>query len=245
MNMGTQPTQQFVRQPQSAEVGSSLGSQFENPLTAEQLAATGLLDSSFPSVQNQEGRPDGQNRPAETLGFKEQFGTIFSAPQAAGEQLGLHGMIFDRAETERQKQLAQKQNEAQSIARSQAETQTAQPDHSTEQEIRQLTLEVRKQAHRNKAVANASGRGQTLGLQSEQAINTQDKSSIPLLRQMIADIVSFARRKKQVEAHLIQSQRANKKKAILGLEGGADKRSDAIAQMRANESSEDQGGDGE
>ncbi len=241
---GATPNRQNVTQPPKAEAGS-VGGQFDNgSLTAEQLAAAGLLD---PSLTNPQNRETGANEPKETINAREQFRTLFSTPAEAGRQVGLNGIIFDRSEDDRKKSLDQRNQEVQKIAQAQAEQArtTSRRDPATEQEIQQLTKEARKQSRRNNAATLAAGRAQTLSLQSEQTINNKDKSTTPLLRRMIGDMLQSARRKKQLEAHQIQAERQNKKKAASGMEGNADKKSSAIAEMRSQGSTEDQSGDSE
>lgn len=188
----------------------------------------------------------------QTLNASEQLGIWKDAPTDIGERVGLHGVtLYDSYEAKTKKRLEHIRSElpeqqpaenVESFASALQKTQTAEnaPLNLTEEKWKQIRIQrIREHEEQIRAIirqderkANVSGRKATVETHTNQRATSLDLSWGTLLKATLADIGLTQKLEESQRA----AQRAHKQQAArggnTGLEGGSERRSDAIAVMQ-------------
>lgn len=229
--------------PQETFRGEFDGANLESQLSAQQLAAAGLINSPL----NLEGAPNPAESVAsvpqksETIGLKESLSIFARAPQEAGEQIGLSGIIFDSVQVNREKDIAAKQAEIQSqiqtrtVDSAPANLGTTQFNLAEQQYQRSRAAAIeqqRAQLNLDAAKVKVTPEGQSrLVIKKARVL---DLSEEDLIKKARFGILSVFKRQQALDAYRMNQQRQAKKQVNL-LDGGKEQQADSIAQMSHSE----------
>lgn len=231
---------QLLGQAPSPEVIESGARNQEFTQDAKTLMSSAMLNEAA-------GNAPENARKSGTLNFREQLGLVGSAPQEAGVQAGLYtriestgqsGTIFDGHKHQTEKRLNTAHQQVESFRQPRATSQPEQSVSTAQPSAYEVNKAERLQTLRQEALAlgrrskvQAAGRINTLHVQSEQVVDNNNGTLGILLRTMVK---ALKRDQQRTNAFRLQQERmAKKPKKGPGafLEGGADNKSDMVAQM--------------